>query len=74
MKKRPFIKRKQSIHSKLEFLISRNKDITINFIAHDGAKTTQHLSDKFLEGKSTNRIVNDLHALSHDKQAKYFYI
>lgn len=71
MKKKLF---RVSLKTKIKSYINRGKTVNVKFVHEDGSKVTQHLSDKFIEGKPIDRIMDDLHAIKHDMNAKYITV
>lgn len=45
---------------------------TVTFVMEDGSKTIQNISNEFVQGKTVSAIINDLKAIQHDLNAKYF--
>jgi len=63
-----------SLHSKVALLLKEKKATEVTFVRPDGSKIIQSLSDAFLSNKKVSEIVNDLFAIQHDLQAKYFTV
>jgi hypothetical protein len=78
MKKVIVVKKRISLHSKLRWLMSKNKDISITFVYPDKTIIKRCLNKEFLtnNGKPRNvdDIVNDIYAINHDRGSEYFII
>lgn len=70
------IRRPSPLHSKLKFLLDSDKDIIVTYNYPDRSVVKKTLSSNFLKIKGKVRkisdIINDLHAISHDKGAKFY--
>jgi hypothetical protein len=71
--------KKSRMVSKLNILIGMGRDVNVTFINNDNTKVNQSLNNRFINDKngkarSPSAIINDLYAITHDKNAKTFYI